>query len=139
MPIATRIILLLIALLCGGFVAWLGDGFSYAVEPNQHSIATSIFWAGLGAVFSAPLWIAALIPSRFAKLAKVSRLAGAAYLLLPVFLFGGIVTHNISRWHSGLGASPSALVQGIVLTSGCLVALVLLLWPEIRPYVRRNA
>ena len=32
LPMPTRVVLLFIAVLCGGFVALLGDAFSHAVE-----------------------------------------------------------------------------------------------------------
>lgn len=131
MQTPARIILLLAALLCGGFVALLGGGFSRAVEPESYTVSTSIFWFLAGAVVASPLWLPAVIPRRYPVALKVCRRVSAVALLLPTYLFAGIVVHNLSRSISGLGATPSALVLGAVLTAACVVCLFLLLWPEL--------
>ena len=137
MPTSSRIVLLFGAILGGGFVAFLGGSFSRAVEPESYSTGTSAFWFLAGIVVAAPLWVPAVCPSRYPVALKACRRVGAAALLLPTWLFGSIVVHNISRAVSGLGATPSALIQGTVLTSVCLVCLVVLLWPEIRTCSKR--
>jgi hypothetical protein len=137
MHILFRFILLLCAVICGGFVALLGGGFSQAVEPQSYSAGTSAFWFLAGAVVAAPLWVPAIIPAHFPNALKNSRWVSAALLLFPTFLFGSIVWHNISRSFSGFGAIPSALFQGLLLTSACLAGLVILLWPELSTYVKR--
>ena len=137
MPASFRVILLLGAVFCGGFVALLGGGFSRAVEPESYSAGTSVFWFFAGAVVAAPLWVPAVFPSRYPVALKVCRRVSAVALLVPTLLFGSIVVHNISRSLSGLGATSSALVQGAVLTVACLVCMVILLWPELRTYAKR--
>ena len=137
MPIAARIVLLLAATLCGGFVALLGGGFSRAVEPESYATTASAFWFVAGVVVAAPLWVPALIPSRYSVALRVCRWVSAAALLLPIYVFGGIVVHNISRGISGLGATPSALLQGAVLTGTCICCLFILLWPELSSYAKR--
>lgn len=136
MPTSFRVILLVGAVLCGGFVALLGSSFSRAVEPETYS-ESSVFWLLAGAVVAAPLWVSAVFPSRYPAALKVCRRVSAAILLLPTLLFGGIVVNNISRSISGLGATPPALLQGAVLTIACLVCLAILLWPELRAYAKR--
>lgn len=138
MPTSFRVILLVGAVLCGGFVALFGGGFSRAVEPENYSEVSSVFWLLAGAVVAAPLWVPAVFPSRYPVALKVCRQVSAAILLLPTLLFGSIVVHNINRSVSGLGATPSALIQGAVLTVACLVCLVVLLWPELRTYAKRT-
>jgi hypothetical protein len=110
-----RIVLLLCAALCGGFVALAGGGFSRVAEPESYTAGTSVFWFLVGAVVAAPLWVPAIFPSRYALAFKVCRWLSAAALLLPICLFGSIVVNNISRSISGLGATPSALLQGTII------------------------
>lgn len=138
MPTSFRVILLLSAVLCGGFVALLGNSFSRAVEPEAYS-DSSAFWLLTGAVVTAPLWVSAVFPSRYPVALKVCRRVSAAIFLLPTLFFGGIVVNNVSRIISGLGATPPALLQGAVLTLACLVCLAILLWPELRAYGKRAA
>jgi hypothetical protein len=137
MPASFRLILLLGAILCGGFVALLGGGFSRAVEPEAYSAGTSAFWLLAGAIVAAPLWVPAIFPSRYAVALKFCRWVSAAALLVPTLLFGSIVWHNISRSVSGLGATSLALVQGALLTVVCLVCMVILMWPELRTCAKR--
>lgn len=138
MPMAFRIALLLGGLLCGGFVALLGGAFSQAVEPESYSTSTAAFWVAAGAAVVAPLWIPAMVPSRYVIALKVCRWLGALVLLVPTTLFGSIVVHNIDRSISGLGAASPALAQRAVLTVTCLLCLTVLLWPERRTGAKRT-
>lgn len=137
MPASIRFILLLGAILCGGFVAFLGGSFSWAVEPETYSTGVSAFWFLAGTVVTAPLWVPAIFPSRYPVAFKFCRWASATVLIVPTLLFGSIVWHNISRSVSGLGAASSALIQGAVLTATCFVCIVILIWPELRAYAKR--
>lgn len=137
MPTSARILLLLVAVLCAASLAVLGGGFSRAVEPEEYSNTTSVFWLVSGAVFAAPLWVPALIPGRYTRMLNACRRLGAAALLLPTFMFSSTVVHQISRSVSGLGATPSSLVQGIVLTIACVACLLVLLWPDLRTHAKR--
>ena len=139
MPTSFRFALLIGAVLCGGFVALLGGSFSRAVEPETYSTGASVFWVLAGAIVATPLWVPAIIPSRYPVALKVCRRVSAAVLCLPTWLFGGIVWNNVSRSISGASATPSALAQGAVLTLVCLACMVILLWPELRPYAKRAA
>ena len=137
MPTSARILLLFVAASCAAFVAVLGGGFSRAVEPEAYSVGSSAFWLVLAVVFAAPIWIPAMVPERYPRALKVCRRLGAAALLLPTYLFGSIVVHNVSRRLSGLDATPSALVQGVVLTIACVACLLVLLWPDLRLCAKR--
>lgn len=125
----TRSVLLISALLCAGFVTFMGSSFSFGVEPERFTFMTFVRWAALGGAVSAPLWVPASIPSCYVRTLMVSRLVSAVLLLAPTYFFGGIVVHNVRRYLTGLGATPSALMQGLVLTAACVTGLVLLLWP----------
>lgn len=138
MPTLARLYLLFSATISGGFIALLGVTFSASVESEQFTVASAAIWFIAGAIVAAPLWVPALIPPRFPTALKVCRLVGAAALLLPTYLFGSIVVHNISRAMSGLGATTSALVQGVILTSVCASCVFVLIWPELKPYATRR-
>jgi len=138
MPKLARLYLLLSAIISGGFIALLGATFSVSVEPEQFTVASVAIWFVAGTIVAAPLWIPALIPARFPTTLKVSRLVGAIVLLLPTCLFGSIVVHNVSRALSGLGATTSALVQGVILTSVCASCVLVLVWPELKRCASRN-
>ena len=137
MSLPSRAILLISAALCGGFFALSGAGFSRAVEPDQYSTSTLVFWFIAGAALAIPLWLPAVFPRRYARGFKVCRRACAALLIFLIWLFGSIVVHNVGRALSGFSFTPIALAQGSVLTLCCLVCLFLLLSPEFRRYPDR--
>lgn len=134
----TRSVLLISALLSAGFVAFMGSSFSLGVEPERFNVMTFLRWVGLGAAVSAPLWVPASIPSRYARTLLITRFVSAAFLLVPTYFFGGIVVHNVKRSLTGLGATPSAFVQGLVVTVACVTGLVLLLWPLVRGHALKT-
>ncbi|NWG86234.1 MAG: hypothetical protein HXY26_01780 [Hydrogenophilaceae bacterium] len=138
MPFLSRLILLTSAVLCGGFFALSGAGVSWALEPDQYSTATVVFWVFAGGVLGMPFWLPAVFPSRYVAGLELCRRICAGLLLLPTWLFGSIVVHNFGRIVSGGSASPVALVQGSVLTACCLVSLFVLLLPELRRYAPRK-
>lgn len=132
MPLLVRLSLFMFAAICGAFVTLSGVSLSYGLEPYHFSFRTAAFWVLAGLAVALPLWLPALIPNRFSRMLKFVRWLGALTLTLPTYLFGSIVTHNISRSLNGLGATPSALAQGLVTTSACVAGLVILLWPELK-------
>jgi hypothetical protein len=134
---AQRVFLLLVAAFCGGHLALSGASFSYAVEPDQYSVFTGIFWFFVGAVFSSPMWFPALIPARFIRLSRIFRWTSTFLIFFHTMFFGSIVAHNVNRWLNGLEPSLSSLFAGLVATSGCLAAIALLVWPEVGTYVKR--
>ena len=129
MSVLARVVLLATAALCGAFVALLGS----------YTTGTSLFWFVAAAFVASPLWVPASIPNRYRLVQMICRWFGAAALLIPIFMFGSIVVHNVTRSLSGLGASPDALAQGTVLTLLCLACVSILLWPEVRRHVKRAA
>ncbi len=128
---AARAILLLGAALCGGFIFLLGSTTSLALEPDRLGPRTAIFWFAAGLLASLPLWLPAVVPNRFSITQKACRWVCALLLLFPTYLFGTIVSHNLSKSISILRAEPSALIQGIVLTTVCLAGIVILVWPNV--------
>ena len=132
MPLPARIALLVFAAICCAFVVLLGTSVSYGLEPYRFSFRTIMFWSALGLAVSFPLWLPAVVPNRFPRALSYARWLGAIALTLPTYYFFGIVTHNIARSINGLGATQSAFVQGVILSSACVVGFVILLWPELR-------
>lgn len=132
MSLTARIVLLALATMLCGFVTLLGASVSYGLEPYRFSIRTGLLWLTIGMVVSSPLWIPALISNRFCRTLKFARWLSACVLTLPMCLFGSIISSNIARSINGLGATPSAIMQGLALTTACLVGFVILLWPELK-------
>ena len=97
-----------------------------------------MFYVVVGVIVSCPLWVAAFIPNRFPRLLQVCRFLGVLLMLFPMWFFGGLVIHNIGRI-GARGFTPSVFLQGLVLTTVCLLGMALLLWPEIRALMRRHA
>lgn len=136
MSVPLRLILLLAATLVCGFVAVMGSGFSNAVEPESFSTATEVFWLVAGALFSAPLWLPAVIPNRFSVALALCRRVSAALLCIPAYLFGAVIVNNVTRSFSGLSVSASALTQGVILTAVCISGVAILLWPDLKARVK---
>ena len=132
MPPISRFFLLVTAAICGGFFTLSGAGVSRAMEPEQFTAGTILFWFLGWVALTIPLWLPALFPSRHTHSFKICRRICALLLLYPTWLFGTIVTHNVSRAFAGLGATPVALAQGLILTLCCLACLFVLLLPDIR-------
>ncbi len=136
MSVPLRLILLLAATLVCGFVAVVGSGFSNAVEPESFSAATVVFWLVAGALFSAPLWLPAVIPNRLSVALTLCRRVSAALLCIPAYLFGAVIVHNVTRSFSGLSVSASELTQGVILTAVCISGVAILLWPDLKARVK---
>src|SRR5262245_42912770 len=130
-----RMCLLLAAVIVGGSFALLGDTFSRLAKPDQYDAGVLLFWSGAGALLASPMWVPAVLPDRLRRLRDWCRRAGAAALVVPLVFFGSIVVHNIERWRSG--GPPETLAFGLSTTSTCVLALALLLWPEIQTVRRR--
>ena len=138
LSIPARIVLIGLAAILGGFVALLGASVSYGLEPYRFDRFTIAFYVAVGVVVSCPLWVAAFIPNRFPRLLQACRFLGVLLMLFPMWFFGGLVIHNIGRI-GARGFTPSVFLQGLVLTTVCLLGMALLLWPEIRALIRHRA
>ena len=131
MSASFRFILLFCAVLCGGFWGILGDSYARIDEPESYS-GTSAITIFVSAIFAAPFWIPAIIPSRYSVALELSRRVSAVPVLLYTFLFGSILWHNVSRMISGYDASGEAFGVGTALTLTCISSLFILLRPELR-------
>lgn len=136
MPMLFRLILLLAAVLCGGFVAISGNHVAQVVSNGPSYTGISFYWIINGALIAAPLWLPAVIPSSFQTTLRIFRILSSIALLFPTYLFGSIFWNNIYRFFSGLGATPSAFYLGSILTTACLSGITILLWPELKCLAR---
>lgn len=137
MHVLLRFILLVVAAISGLFVAFFGSSFSHANESHSYIEGISVAWLLAGALVVTPLWIPAIIPSRFPNALQKCRRISAILLLFPTFLFGSIIVYNIIGCYNWFGALPPSLHQGIELITPCVIGLLILLWPEISAFVKR--
>src|SRR3546814_16996140 len=97
MHLGSRFYLVSAVLLCGGSVADLGMAFSRGVEPESFSATTIEFWLLAGGSVASPLWLPAVTPEQFPRIAQYVRwfsILGSMALLLPL---GSIVVHPVRR------------------------------------------
>src|SRR3546814_20746791 len=75
--------------------------FSRVVEPESFSATTIVFWLLAGGSVASPLWLPAVNPEQFPRIAQYVRwfsILGSMALLLPL---GSIVVHNVRRASAG--------------------------------------
>jgi hypothetical protein len=131
MNIASRLLLLIVAASCGGFMALLGAVSSAVLDGRAIGISGYVFWVLSAAVLVSPLWVPALIPSHWPRLLSYARRIGALCLLFPLYLFFSIVSHNVGRMLRGWEIANGALSFGLIATVGCVTSLIVLLWPDL--------
>ena len=124
--------LLISALILGGLVSIGIMAFGLMAEPEEFSAYSAFFAILIGVVTSSPLWLPAIIPSRFKVLSGILRWLGAIALIFPAYISSGIIINFISRAISDRGPSFMGLILGVVLTGLCLLGIVILIWPELR-------
>src|SRR3546814_16797119 len=86
MHLGIRFYLISTALLCGGSFAYLGMAFSRGVEPESFSATTIVFWLLAGGSVASPLWLPAVTPEQFPRIAQYVRWFSILWtmaLLLP--------------------------------------------------------
>lgn len=129
MSASRRLVLLGLALLCGGIFALLGIVHSRVAEPAAAVGAGTLFWMTAGTVVFFPMWAPALVPARFPRLLRACRRAGAIGLGLPLYLFGSAVVHQIERLAFASGGSVLGLAIALSVMGGCVIGMLALLWP----------
>lgn len=85
----------------------------------------------IGIAFSTPLWLPAVIPSRFKIASLIFRWFGAVTLVYPIQMFGGSLVNFIERYINERGPSLAGLVVGVIPTTFCVIGIGLLIWPEL--------
>jgi hypothetical protein len=131
MSLTGRAFLLVLAAALIATVFSVGTAFTYGAESFENARGTELFWLVLALLFASPLWLPALIPSRFARLSNVIGWLSAAALLVPLGYVGSVVLHQVQLYSSSL-FSPSILAITSMLALGCVLALVVLLRPTLR-------
>ncbi|WP_447766813.1 hypothetical protein [Pseudomonas nicosulfuronedens] len=122
---SARITLLLLACAIGGYFAILGVTFTFAVEPQTSRSAIAV-WMAMAVVFSLPVWLPAIVPARLSRLHVFVRRTCMILLCFPTQLYASTVLHQLVRIHSHQESNPTVLVEGLSLTSACLMAMALL-------------
>ena len=123
MHLGNRLYLLLASLLCGGYFAYLGISFSRGVEPESFSAAAILFWLLAGALVASPLWLPAVTPERFPRLARCARWLGILGCLVLLLPFGSAVIHNVRRAFVGFDIVWPILTVNSLLLAMCLAAI----------------
>lgn len=139
----SRVFLLVSAAFLGGSVALLLFVGISGPETYQHTtvkttIRLAVFWLAVAALPSMPLWLPAIIPNRFSSLSRIVRWISAIILMCPVLLFGSTVTHNLSRWWKGWEWFPSVVLEGLLCSAYLMAAIVVLVAPEVRLWLKKS-
>jgi hypothetical protein len=124
MTVAFRLLHIAAAALFGVSIASVIAGFGSVVDPSEYAAMRPTHWLMLIMFFGAPLWVPAVIPSRFPRLLHAVRLSGAALLVFPTLMAGTVIPHNF--------------LFGAAVTLSCAAFLSLALWPEIHALVHRS-
>jgi MFS family permease len=130
---AQRRYLAYIAIYFAGFMAVI---FDYIAENRDYQSE----WRRLyvAALFSAPVWLPVLIPSRFILLSRVTRWLCAVGLAFYFPIWGTLVSSSFRRVLAGSIAGIAGFVSSTAGLAGCLAAIVLLVWPEIGRFLKRT-
>jgi hypothetical protein len=126
-----KIYLFVAAAFCGGIVAFLGISFSFGVEDYPLNFLDYIFWFVFGMVFVSPLFIPAVIPSRWPRALVFFRRVGAIYLLILLYLSFSAIFPNVGRLLRGWETSMQTLSISTVWALLCTGSLGILLWSDI--------
>jgi hypothetical protein len=133
-----RIVLLTVALVIASCLALFGSGISRGLDPHEDHFHSLAFWFAIGGGLTFPLWLPALIPSKFLKEGFALRYLAALTILLPTSLFGSLISHNVSLMSTGSRPDLLSLGLGVLLTTLCLLGQALLLKPELSSILRRR-
>lgn len=124
-------ILLASALIVGGIIAFGIFAFSSMAEPDEVGLYSVLISIALGIAFSAPLWLPALIPSRYKITSLIFRWLGAVALIYPIQMFGSSLVNFIERYIHGRGPSLAGFAIGVIPTAFCIIGIALLIWPKL--------
>lgn len=132
------------ALIVGSTVAFGILVFGAMAEPDEFGLYSVLFAVVVGIAFSAPLWLPAVIPSRFKIASLIFRWLGAVALIYPIQMFGGSLVNFIERYINDRGPSLAGLAVGVIPTAFCIIGIALLIWPELskllpNPSFKRDA
>ncbi len=98
-------------------------------DASMDIIFVYLFSLAVAALFSTPLWLPVIIPTRFAVFSRAVRWICAVFLVIHVWTFGSLLSHNIALLRSGHEGSVGVVVICAVGVLGSLVAIAALIWP----------
>jgi hypothetical protein len=129
---AHRRYLVYIAIYFAGFMAVI---FDHIAENLDYHLERRRLWVAL--LFSAPVWLPVLIPSRFIVLSRIIRWLCALYLLIYFPLWGMLVAGSFGRMVAGGTLAIAGFVSSTTGFVGCIIAIVLLVYPDIVCFLKR--
>jgi hypothetical protein len=132
MSLSARVVLWILAVVCGAFFSLVAISFSLAVDPEYFSDSTARLFLLSGMAISCPFWFPVVMPNRLSRFHTRSRWLGGIALVSLAIFFGGMVTRHILQNFDRFGATSSALVLGSVLAFASLAGSVILLWPNLK-------
>jgi len=119
------------------FAGWMAVAFEYIAENSDYHFERRRLW--VAAIFSVPVWLPVLIPNRLALLSSITRWLCALCLLFYLRMWGPLVAYTFG---SVLAGKASLAVVGFVSSTagavGCIVAMALLVRPEIVSFLQRT-
>ena len=131
MPTAHRMALLVCGIALAALTFMMGATFTYLAESATRAAGSWMFWLFLGLLFAAPLWVPAVIPSRFVMTSRIVRWASAILVLVPLRYIASVVLHQY-RLFGGGNFVPAIFGGALLLSVGCALAIVVLVLPEFR-------
>ena len=108
------------------YVAYGLSAYGFAAHPeDRHHLALGLFG---GCLVSSPLWVPAMIPTRFEGLLSMTRVVGAVILLLPAIPITFSIVSGASEAIDGSNffSTPATM---LLLLSVLLAPIFILLWP----------
>jgi hypothetical protein len=123
----SRAFLFIAALLCGGYIAYLGASFSRDVEPESFTPVTGAFWLAVGLLATFPIWLPAVVPSRFPSIARAAGWISVVGCLVLLLVFGSPIIHNLRRAFAGHEFFASVLAINSLLFLVCLAVVAVVL------------
>jgi hypothetical protein len=101
MTLDGRMYLIGASLLLSGFIAYVASDLSQGFEPHAFSAARIIFRFSVGLVFATPLWLPAVVPQSWPRLARVLLLGSLVGCVALIGLYGSVVVHQLGRYFAG--------------------------------------
>jgi hypothetical protein len=89
-------------------------------------------------VVGAPLWIPAIIPSRLVLISRIVRWVCALEVLFYFPLWAAVLAGSFGRVVAGSIPAILGLAFGTGGFVGCIIAVIILVSPEIRRFMRRS-
>jgi len=128
---AHRIALLVFGIALAAVTFTLGASFTYGAESATNAEGAWVFWLFVGIAIGSPLWLPALVPPRFVMVSRIIRWVSAILVLVPLRYIAGVLLHQ-SHLYGGDNFALSIFGGALLLSAGCVFAIVVLVLPELR-------